>query len=139
MSTEDNVRIVQRLYEEVINAGNLDLADEVVAADIIEHEQFPGMSPGREGFKQFFAMFRAAFPDLRFTVRDVIAQEDRVVARVTLSGTHQGEFMEMEPTGKRFEVEAIDIGRIADGKIVEHWGQTDTMGMMAQLGAGPPG
>ena len=139
MSREDNLSLVRRLYQDVINTGNLELADELLAQDIIEHEEIPGQAPGIEGFKQFFTMFRTAFPDLNFTVEDMIAEGDKVVARVTVRGTHQGEFMEMPATGKKIEIEAIDIGRIANGKLTEHWGQTDMMKMMAQLGATPSG
>jgi predicted ester cyclase len=134
MSTEQNKATMRRLYDEVINTGNLDLAGHFVATDAIEHEEFPGITQGLEGFKQFFKMFRAAFPDLHFTVEDMLAEGDKVTSRITIRGTHQREFMDMAPTGRQIQVAAIDICRFADGKMVEHWGQTDTLGMMEQLG-----
>jgi hypothetical protein len=81
-----------------------------------------------------FSSLHAAFPDLHIDVEDMIAEGDKVVARVTASGTHQGEFMGIAPTGNRVEFSAIDIARIAEGKIVEHWSNSDQLGMMQQLG-----
>jgi steroid delta-isomerase-like uncharacterized protein len=137
MSTSQNKAVVRRLYEEFVNKGNLDAFDEHVADDIIEHEELPGLSPGREGVKQFFALMRQAFPDLRFVVEELIAEDDKVVARFRMQGTHRGEFMGAAPTGNRLEVPAIDVFRLVDGKIKEHWGVTDTLSMMQQLGAVP--
>ncbi len=137
MSTEQNKRIMRRVYDEVINKGNLDLAEELIAVDLVEHEEFPGLSQGLEGFKQFLKMFRDAFPDLHFSVEDTVAEGDKVVSRFTIRGTHKGEFMGIAPTGRQVEVPAIDICRFADGKLVEHWGQSDMMSMMAQLGVMP--
>ncbi len=134
MSTEQNKIAMRRIYDEVINTGNLDLAGELIATDVIEHEEFPGLSQGLEGFKQFFTTFRNAFPDLHFTVDDTVAEADKVVSRITIRGTHKGVFMDIAPTGKQVEVQAIDVCRFAGGKMVEHWGQSDMMGMMAQLG-----
>ena len=78
-----------------------------------------------------------AFPDIQMNVEDMIAEADKVVARVSVSGTHQGEFMGIDPTGNRVAITGIDILRIADGKIVEHWGNFDDLGMMQQLGVIP--
>ncbi len=136
MST-DNKALVRRVYDEVINGGNLALIDELFAADFVDHEEFPGLAGGREGVKQFFTMMRAAFPDLRMAIDDLIAEGDKVVARATMSGTHKGEFMGMEPSGKQFRVSAIDVVRFADGKAIEHWGLTDAAAMMEQLSAVP--
>lgn len=134
---EEKLTLVSRIYEEVINQGNFDVFDELVSADIVEHEEFPGLEPNREGVKQFFRMFRSAFPDLRFQVEEMFAAGDKVVTRLVMHGTHEGEFMGMAPTGKKIAVKAIDIFRVADGKIAEHWGLSDTMTMMQQLGAMP--
>ena len=136
MST-DNKALMRRFYDEVINGGNVALIDELFAADFVEHEEFPGLTGGREGVEQFFTMMRAAFPDLRMAVDDLIAEGDKVVARATMSGTHKGEFMGMDPSGKQFRVSAIDVVRFAGGKAVEHWGLTDAAAMMEQLGAVP--
>lgn len=138
MSTEENKALLKRFYAEVFNEGNLDLIDELIAADAIEHEALPGLEgTGREVVKQFIAIVRSAFPDVRIHVHDVIAEGEKVVARVTLTGTHQGEFLGIPPTGKQIEVGTIDIVRVADGKLVEHWGVTDNLTMMQQLGVVP--
>ena len=139
MSGEENKAIALRLYEEIINTGDFDKADEVISPDLVDHEETPfPVPPGIEGFKQGFSTFREVFPDLRMDVQDMIAEGDKVVARLTVHGTHQGEFMGMPPTGNPIEVTATDIFRIGDGKIVDHWGNFDDLGMMQQLGAIPP-
>ena len=133
MSTEQNKAIRRQAYE-AVNQKNLDALDEVTASDVINHSARPGQAPGLEGVKQLFSSLHAAFPDFRIDVEDMIAEGDKVVARVTGSGTHQGEFMGIAPTGNRVELSAIDIARIAEGKIVEHWSNSDQLGMMRQLG-----
>jgi steroid delta-isomerase-like uncharacterized protein len=138
MSVEENKAMFRRLMEEVVNKGNLDIVDELVAADVIEHEELlPGVPQNREGVKQFFTVFRSAFPDLQITIEDMIAEGDKVVVRSAMSGTHQGEFMGIPATGNKVAFGVIDIVRVADGKVAEHWGQTDAMGMMQQLGVIP--
>lgn len=96
------------------------------------------MTPDREGFKQFIKMVRDAFPDFHDTVEDLIAENDKVVLRVTCTGTHKGEFMGVPPTGKQVTVSAIAIYRFAGGKAVEHWNVTDRLSLMQQLGVIPP-
>ena len=136
--SEENKALFRRMFEEVINQGNISLIDELVAPDFVEHEELPPGAPaGREAVKQLFSMLHTGFPDLKATIDDVIAEGDKVVARTTWSGTHQGEFMGIPPTGKRASFGVIDIVRCADGKLVEHWGQMDSMGMMQQLGVVP--
>ena len=135
--SEQNKVIVRRMYDEVVGQGKLDLIDELVDPDVVEHEEFPGIPPGREGGKEFFSMFRSAFPDLQFAVEDMVAEGDKVAARITIRGTHKGPFLDIAPTGKQITVDAIDIFRFASGKIVDHWGVTDQMSMMQQLGAIP--
>jgi len=134
---EKNTAAIKRFYEEVVNKGNLKLMDELVAAEFVEHEEMPGMKPGRDGFKEFFTMFRAAFPDLQFQVNDLVAKGDKVWAYITIRGTHKGQFMDMAATGKTIEVKGFDIIRFVNGKAAEHWGLTDSMTMMMQLGAIP--
>ena len=134
----DNKAQMRRFYDEVVNGGKLDMIDELSTPDLVDHEAFPGLEgSGREGVKQFFSMMRGAFPDLQMEVHDMIAEGDKVVARVTMTGTHQGEFMGVPPTGKKISVPTIDIVRFMDGKAAEHWGATDTGSMMEQLGAVP--
>ena len=138
MSTAENKALSRRLVEEVFNRGNLSLVDELFAPDFIEHEELPpGFPPGREAVKAFSTTFRGAFPDLNVTIDDLIAEDGKVVIRGTWSGTHQGELMGIPPTGKSVSFGVIDTIRIADGKIVEHWGQMDTTSMMQQLGVVP--
>ena len=136
--TEDNKALNRRFVEEVINEGNLDAIDELLDPGVVDHAAPPGVPTGREGAKQFFAIVRSAFPDLHHTIEDMIAEGDKVVMRSTWSGTHQGEFMGIPATGRRVRVSAIDISRVADGRIVEHWEQSDALGLMQQLGVIPP-
>jgi steroid delta-isomerase-like uncharacterized protein len=137
LSVEQIKALMLRLYDEVVNGGNLDMIDDLASPDFVDHEALPGLAAGRAGVKQFFSMLRTAFPDLRMHVDDLIAEGDKAVARVTMTGTHQGEFAGIAATGKTVSVPTIDIVRFAEGKLVEHWGVTDTASMMAQLGALP--
>lgn len=138
MSAEQNKALFRRFMDEVFNRGNIGLVDELVVVDFAEHEELPpGTPPGREGLKRIVAVFRTAFPDFKVTLDDLIAEGDRVVVRSTWSGTQQGEFMGIAPTGKRVSFEVIDIVRIAGGKVQEHWGQMDNMLLMQQLGLAP--
>ena len=128
MSATQNKAIVRRLWEEVWNQNNLAVCDEIFDADYAEHE------------RSFVPRLRNAFPDLRFTVEDMIAEDDKVVSRYILTGTHQGEFMGIAATGKPVHVDCIWIHRLENDRIVEgrKWGQFDALGMMRQLGAFPP-
>jgi len=139
MSIEENKAFMRRMYEEVHNKGNLAVIDEVTAVDFIDHDPMVAeLPPGPEGVKQEFSMLRAAFPDLHVTVEDMVAEGDKVVSRLTMRGTHKGEFMGIAPTGKQITVAVIDILRIVGGKIVEHWNIVDNLGMMQQLSVVPP-
>jgi steroid delta-isomerase-like uncharacterized protein len=133
----ESKQLVEQFYEEVVNAGNLDKIDEILSEDFVEHEEFPGISQDREGVKEFFRRLRSAFPDVRFRTEDVISEGELTAARYTMTGTHEGEFMGLPPTGKQVTVSGIDIVRLRDGKCLEHWGQFDAMGLMQQLGALP--
>ncbi|HEY7122375.1 MAG TPA: ester cyclase [Ktedonobacterales bacterium] len=138
MSNEVNKAIVRRIWEEVFNRRNLALADELLTPDSINHETPPGVTAeGPESLKQIVTMLKAAFPDFRMTVEDMIAEGDQVVSRTTLSGTHQGTFMGIPPTGKRFRQQQIHVVRVSDGKAAEHWAVRDDVGMMQQLGVMP--
>ncbi len=138
MSTEQNKALIGRFIEELFNRGNMSLADEMLAPDFVDREQLPpGIPNDREGVKVLTTMLRGAFPDFKATIDDILAEGDKVVIRMTWSGTQKGEFMGIPATGKRVSFGVIDIIRIAGGKLVEHWGQMDSMGMMQQLGAIP--
>lgn len=103
----------------------------------LEHKEVPAGLQGIDGFKQFFSMPLGAFPDFRMDVQDMIAEGDKVAARISVHGTHQGEYMGMSPTRNRIEVTAIDIFRIEGSKITGHWSSFENLGMMQQLGAVP--
>ena len=139
MSTEQNKELVRRMIEETFNGGDAGLMDEFLAPDFAEREELPpGIPGGREGVKQLTTMLRSAFPDYHATIDDIVAEGDKVVIRQTWTGTHTGgEFMGVPPTGRSISVGVIDILRIAGDKVVEHWGQMDSMAMMQQLGALP--
>ena len=137
MSTEANKATVRRFYEEVFNQKNRAAIEEFVDRNGIDHALPPGLPAGIEGSKQFITMYLTAFPDLHFTVEDMIAEGDKVVARLTTGGTQQGEFMGIPPTGKQATITAIDINRIVGGKSVEHWLNMDTLGLLQQLGVIP--
>jgi steroid delta-isomerase-like uncharacterized protein len=137
MSAEESKAIARRGYE-AINQNTLDALDEIVASDMTDHDPAPGQGPGLEGVKQWFSEMHTAFPDFQMNVEDMIAEGDKVVNRVSMSGTHEGEFMGIEPTGNRVTITGIDILRITDGKIVERWGNFDNLGMMQQLGVMEP-
>ena len=137
MSTEENKALVRRFVDEVQSGGNIDAVDDLCSPEFVNHSAPPGVPSNCEGVKQVTAMFRRAFPDSYFTVEDMVAEGDKVATRKTFHGTHQGEFMGIPPTGHRVSIGLIDIVRIADGKVVEHWSLGDNLGMMRQLGAIP--
>jgi len=124
--TEENKAIARRIYE-IISTGDFDRAEEIVDREAPDNELRPGDPPAKliDTFKETFAEAREGFPDLTISIEDVMAEGDRVTARVTMRGTHRGEFQGIAPTGKGVEVRAIDIFRIREGKIVEHWGHAD--------------
>ena len=126
-----------RRYREAHNQNNLAALDEIVAADLVSHNHLPNVPQGREGGKMVHQGSLAAFPDGKTTTDDLVAEGDKVVERFTLAGTHNGEFMGIPATGKRVTVTGMSIFRIANGKIVEHWGENDGIGLMMQLGVLP--
>lgn len=134
---EENKAIVRRIYDEFINQGVINTFDDLVSSDFVEHDDMGEFAPTADGVKQFFAMFRSAFPDIRATIGDLIAEEDVVVARGTWSASQKGEFMGVPPSGKSVTFGVIDIFRIVNGKVTEHWGQSDNLGLMQQIGAIP--
>jgi len=137
MSTEGNKALVRRWREEVFNQKNLAAFDECFDANAIVHGLPPGTPGGLEGIKHFIDTYLAAFPDLHCTIEDMIAEKDRVVYRFTSTGTQQKGFMGIPPTGKRVTFTGIDIMRIVGGEIVEYWHETDSLGVLLQLGVIP--
>jgi len=138
MSAEKNKALLRRIFEEVWGAGNLDNIDEYYAADVVNHSAPPDLLPGREGFKVYAGMLTSAFSDADLTIEDQVAEGDRVVTRWSSKSIHTGEFFGIPATGKQVTVTGIGIDRIAGGKVVESWGEYDSMGLMQQLGVVPP-
>ena len=133
MSIEDNKNIVRR-YQDAYNSGDYRALAEVVAADVRTPNIALGMSPGLEGAIAVHQTTLVGMPDYHTTIEDLIAEGDKVVARVTMTGTHTGDFWGIPPTGRRVNLTAIYIVRIADGKIVEHWGEEDGVKVLRELG-----
>ncbi len=136
--SEENKEKVRRFLQEAFNEGNLGVADELFASDYVLHDPAnPEEISGPEGIKQFVQMYRSAFPDSHITVEDLIAEGDKVVTRFRARGTHQGELFGVAPSGNQVEVTGITISRFEGGKFVEDWSNSDTLGLMQQIGAIP--
>ena len=136
MPTENNKAFTHQFLEELFNKRNLAIVDALCVTNVIDHH--PGHETSdTEALKRSAGMYLAAFPDLHFTFDDFIAEGDKVVVRWTSSGTQQGELMGIPPTGKKFSATGIDIYRFEGGKIVEHWLESDVLGLLQQLGAIP--
>jgi len=134
MPVEEN-KAIARDYFEAIENKDLDWIDDHIAPDFVRHD--PGLPfevRGPEGVRQLADVFHTGFPDLRLDIEDVIGEGDKVLVRLTIRGTHQGELMGITPTGKEVEVPVLDLFRIADGRLAEHWAAIDNLGMMRQLG-----
>jgi len=136
--SEENKAIVRRSYEELWSKGNLDVVDELYAADFVLHDPAQPGIRGPEGYKQIVITNRTAFPDLNVKVEDQLAEGDKVATRWTTTGTHQGEFAGIPATGKRGGVTGTTIARVVGGKIVEERSNWDTLGLLQQLGVIPP-
>lgn len=138
MSAEENKALVRRFLEQV-DKGDVVVVDEFIAPNYNDHNPppFPGLSAGREGARQAFALALAAFSDFHHTIEDQIAEGDKVVTRISAYGTHTGELLGIPPTGKRVTMTGITVHRIANGKLVEHWAQIHALGLLQQLGAIP--
>ena len=111
--------------------------DELCSPDIVDHAAPPGVPAGMEGAKQVIEMYLGAFPDLNVTVEDMITEGDKVATNITIRATHKGDLMGIPPSGKQVATEAMEIHRIADGKIVEHWEVLEQVTMMQQIGVIP--
>ena len=136
MSTSDNLATIRRLFN-ALNKLDVAVLDELCTPDYSLH--FPG-APGplpREAAKHFFGMFFAAFGDIQHDLEDMLAEDDKVSVRLTVHGTHTGAFQGMPPTGKPISIGSINLFHLRDGKVAEQWVQTDTLGMLQQLGAMP--
>jgi steroid delta-isomerase-like uncharacterized protein len=128
---------VHRLVEQLVNKRDLAVVDEMFANNFVNHSPATGTTPDREGIKQLITMLRSAFPDYHNVIEDLIAEGDRVAARVMCRGTHRAEFMGIAPTGRPVEFSAVSIFRFAGGKVVERWNNTDYLSLLQQLGMIP--
>lgn len=140
MGTEENKALIRRYFQAIdegCQAGNADIIDQFLAPDFVEHNPFPGIPPTREGWKQTFEGFVKGAPGYH-VIEDLVAEGDKIVGRITAYGKHEGELFGIPATGKEIRVTGIAIWRIRDGQIVEHWHETDQMGLMHQLGVVPP-
>ena len=136
--SEQNKNAVRRLFEEVWNKGYVPVADELFAPTYTHHDSStPDVGRGPESEKKRATLYRTAFPDLRLTIEDIIAEGDAVMARWSCRGTHKGDLGEIAPTGKQFTISGVSIARVAGGKMAEGWINWDALGLMQQLGVVP--
>jgi predicted ester cyclase len=133
MSIEEHKNIVRR-YQEIYNSNELDRLTEVVSEDLLTPNILPGIPHGLEGAKTAHRIMLAGFPDYQTIIEDMLAEGNKVAARIRMTGTHTGEFMGVPPTGRQISYTGIYIARIANGKIVEHWGEEDGVSLLQQLG-----
>ena len=136
MAADTNVQAQERLGE-LVNAGELDKLDEVFASGVVDNDPAPNQGPGPQGFKDMFTAMRTAFPDLKLEPATLVTDDEHVALAYTITGTHDGDFQGVAPTGKQISVRGMQIGRFEDGKIVERWGSSDELGIMRQIGAVP--
>ncbi len=137
MSLDENKAIALRYFQEVWGQGDFALEDQLLAPDYVDHQPAPGFPPDRTGHHRFLMHFRAAFPDVRYTMEDLIAEGDRVMDRWTVHATHLGDFLGIPPTGKAITFWGIDILRIVNGRIKEIWHLEDQVSVLQQLGVLP--
>jgi predicted ester cyclase len=134
---ERNKAVIRRFVEEVQNQKRKEVYDELNDPEFVNLSSPPGIPPDREGGKVFLFGFLDAFPDCHFTIDDMIAERDQVVTKKTFTGTHEGEFAGVPPTGRKVTLQFVDIMRVRDGRIVEHWLSMDQLSFMQQLGVIP--
>ena len=136
MITADAERVVRRLIDEGFSEGRLEVCDELIAAELAEHQDFgPGHAPGAEGVRAVIRSLRDAFSDFRLTIEDLVVAGDVVWTRNVATGTHDGTFAGNPPTGRPIRVDVFDVLRVVDGRVVEHWGVPDRLGVLLQIGA----
>lgn len=134
MSLEQSKRLVERLWDQLVNRGRMEAVDEFVSPDFHDHTPLPGQPCCVNGLRQRLEVLHGAFPDFESHILETVAEGDKVVLLVRSSGTQQRDFVGMPPTGRRFEIQEIHILRLAGGRMVEHWGIPDFLGMLQQLG-----
>ncbi|MDR7083624.1 putative ester cyclase [Arthrobacter ginsengisoli] len=133
----EEIKLIERFYKDVIESGNLALVDELTMDGFVDHEEgLPGQPPGKEGVKYFVNTMRSAFPDIKVKeITPSLSAGNMEACHVVLTGTHRGELTGIPPTGKSVEFDCTDIIRVEEGKVAEHWGTTDNMSIMRQIGA----
>lgn len=134
MASEDARELVARLHAELFASRDLAPLERYFAPDVVSHDMPPGFPPGIEGVRRFFETFHSAFPDIEVTVDEIVADGERAAVATTIEGTHTGELLGIAPTGRRVSIRGIDLVRVVGGRIVEHRGLTDTIGLLRQLG-----
>jgi len=138
MSTEENKALIRRLVEEFLNKGNTAVAEALLAEDHVALEPSPGQPQGREGLIANIARMRTAFPDIQYTIEDMVAEGDKVAVYYVWRGTHQGEFLGIPPTGKQVTVPCVNFDYCVAGQCKKSRFMMDTMSLMQQLGVVPP-
>jgi len=133
MSKEQNIAAAIK-FGDAVNSGKLDGLREVIATNAVDHDPSPDQGVGPEGFIRMFAGFRAAFPDLHVDVDKLVVDDDNVCFAYTMTGTHQGEFLGVPGTGRKFKARGLQISRFENGKMVERWGSSDQLGILQQIG-----
>ena len=136
MSKEQNIQ-AQTKFGEAVNTGNLEALRELVSPANVEHDPGPTQGPGAQGYIDLFGEMRTAFPDLKVTPEHITADDDSIALAYTITGTHEGDFQGIPPTGKSIKARGVQIARFADGKMVERWGSSDELGILKQLGVEP--
>jgi steroid delta-isomerase-like uncharacterized protein len=129
----DAAEVVSLMHSRLLESRDPAAAEDLFASDFVSHSMPPGFPAGVEGVTRWFGLVRDAFPDAEVTIDELVADGDRAAVATTISGTHTGELMGMPPTGRRVAVAGIDLVRVEHGRIVEHRGLTDTVGLMRQL------
>src|ERR1700758_2610982 len=137
MPAAENKAVITSFVEEIINQGLLERADDLVAIDFVELDPLPGQQQGREGFKQVISAFRAAFPDIRWVIEEMVGEGDKVFSRFTWHGTHRGEFFGVPATGRQISGKGMVVDRVVAGKMAESRILMDGLSMMRQLGVIP--
>ena len=125
--------LIERFHAELFTTGDLTTIDRFFAPDVVSHDMPPGFPQGIEGVRLFFSSFREGMPDVQVRIDEIVVEDDRAAVATMIEGTHTGAMMGIEATGRRISVRGIDMVRVADGRIVEHRGLTDTVGLLRQL------
>lgn len=137
-TTLSNKDVLRRILTEAFEHGNVDILDELVTEDFVNHRTPPGIANDREGVKQIIGLERAGFPDIRFTVDHEVEEGDYVIQVATATATHQGRIFGVEPTGKQVRWQQVHVARMRDGRMAEHWGVSDLAGLWIQIGRVTP-